>query len=478
MNNVIVANLAKGRKVITAPVFQWNHGMVLRFINAQLPDNFRVDFSNSTRGVAKSQMGTPENGVVIPDEYFMPGGAIYAWIVESPTEHSAVARWEITIPLDPKSKWVDVQPTPQEENIIDEAIHALNEAVTDAQEAISHYPKVVDGYWYVWDIDSGEYVSTGINATGPAGSPGQDGQDGADGVSPTVTITDITNGHRVTVTDADGDHTFDVMDGTDGQNGAPGADGADGYSPTVTITDITGGHSVTITDADHPSGQTFDVMDGQDGSPGPGIAAGGTTGQMLVKSSDADYATEWATPPSAPVQDVQINGSSILSSGVANIEKATDANIKAGTENGKFIVPGNQEKSAFYGLAKAAGDSSQSSSSNAVGVYTETAKSKISTMLHAPVSVSGSTPSITAMAGVRYVCGEVATLAVTVPASGCVDIVFESGSTATVLTVTSAKTGVTAVKWANGFDPTNLDANTTYEINILDGEYGVVGSWT
>lgn len=94
------------------------------------------------------------------------------------------------------------------------------------------------------------------------------------------------------------------------------------------------------------------------------------------------------------------------------------------------------------------------------------------------VSVSGATPSITGVDNHRYMCGEVATLAVQAPASGCIDVTFESGSTATVLTVTSAKSGVTAIKWANGFDPTSLDANTTYEINILDGEYGVVGSWT
>ena len=31
---------------------------------------------------------------------------------------------------------------------------------------------------------------------------------------------------------------------------------------TITITTITGGHRVTITDADHPSGQSFDIMDG------------------------------------------------------------------------------------------------------------------------------------------------------------------------------------------------------------------------
>ncbi len=45
-------------------------------------------------------------------------------------------------------------------------------------------------------------------------------------------------------------------------------DGEDGYSPTVTITTITGGNRVTITDADHPQGQSFDVMDGSGGGGG------------------------------------------------------------------------------------------------------------------------------------------------------------------------------------------------------------------
>ena len=186
--------------------------------------------------------------------------------------------------------------------------------------------------------------------------------------------------------------------------------------------------------------------------------------------------------------DVQVNGVSVVQNGVAYVPTASksvagvlklsaDSNIKAGTEPLRAITPLNQHAATFYGLAKAAGDSTQSASSNAVGTYTETARSKISDMLNAPVSVSGSTPSITAMAGVRYICGEVSTLAVTVPASGCIDVMFESGSTATVLTVTSAKSGVTVVKWANGWDGT-CEANTTYEINILDGEFGVIAAWT
>ena len=54
---------------------------------------------------------------------------------------------------------------------------------------------------------------------GPAGAdgaPGERGPAGADGFSPTVATTAIENGTRVTITDADGEHTFDVLNGTGG----------------------------------------------------------------------------------------------------------------------------------------------------------------------------------------------------------------------------------------------------------------------
>lgn len=47
-----------------------------------------------------------------------------------------------------------------------------------------------------------------------------------------------------------------------GEKGEQGIQGEPGVSPVVTITSITGGHRVTITDATHPAGQSFDVMDG------------------------------------------------------------------------------------------------------------------------------------------------------------------------------------------------------------------------
>lgn len=202
------------------------------------------------------------------------------------------------------------------------------------------------------------------------------------------------------------------------------------------------------------------------------------------------------------VTDVQVNGTSVVQDGVATvpvasfdtagviktsdadgigissgrvfISGATETQVKNSSTANKPLMVVRQHMSVFYGLAKAAG-SDEKNSALPVGQYTPAAKSAISTMLTAPESVTGTTPTITALAGVQYVCGECATLDIILPASGCVDVRFESGSTPTVLTITPPS-GVT-VKWAGGFDPTSLDANTTYEINICDG-LGVAVSWT
>ena len=51
-----------------------------------------------------------------------------------------------------------------------------------------------------------------------------DGEKGNDGVSPAVSVAAITGGNRVTITDAEGAKTFDVMDGAQGASGADGKD--------------------------------------------------------------------------------------------------------------------------------------------------------------------------------------------------------------------------------------------------------------
>lgn len=118
--------------------------------------------------------------------------------------------------------------------------------------------------------------------------------------------------------------------------------------------------------------------------------------------------------PSVPVGDVQLNGVSVLSEGIANvpcanvnvlgvvqteaeygitvmagtqgklrIQQASAAQVKAGLQSYKPIVPANQHLAVFYGLAAAAG-ADMASSSDPVGTYTDQAKSAIRTMLGVP----------------------------------------------------------------------------------------------
>ncbi len=155
---------------------------------------------------------------------------------------------------------------------------------------------------------------------GPQGEAGTNGTDGTDGVSPTVTVTAITGGHSVVITDAQGTTTFNVMDGADGATGATGpqgpagptgpqgpagtngTDGTDGVSPTVTVTAITGGHQISITDAQGT--ETFNVMDGADGATGatgPRGPAGPTGPQGPAGEVDYDIIADEYVAGTQPV---------------------------------------------------------------------------------------------------------------------------------------------------------------------------------
>ena len=129
---------------------------------------------------------------------------------------------------------------------------AAETAAENAQSAAAHYPKIEGGYWYVWT--NGAWVNTGVKAEGV------DGKGITSVVGAKTSTSGLVDTYTMTVTYTDNTHdtiTFTVTNGRDG------TDGTDGVSPEVTITQITGGHTVTITDADHPSGQSFDVMDGE-----------------------------------------------------------------------------------------------------------------------------------------------------------------------------------------------------------------------
>lgn len=85
------------------------------------------------------------------------------------------------------------------------------------------------------------------------------------------------------------------------------------------------------------------------------------------------------------------------------------------------------------------------------------------------INISGTTATITARAGVRYLCGTMTELSFTPSASGLCEVVFTSGTTPTVLTLPQT---VVMPDWWTG-----VEASRTYDIMIADGVRGAVMSW-
>lgn len=483
----IIKGVVNGRNyTVTAPIVKEDYGLYLQIEGVELPPTYQVDFSNSeNNGTSVTMIGNAD-GVLIPRQFIDSGKDVFAFLYHVGEDFGRTV-YKFRIPNKLRPDRTDETPTPEEQSVIDQTIAALNEAVEstqEAQEAIENMSVSAqtlaegssatvtktesEGVVHLeFGIPKGQTGDTPTITTSKTGTTTsiyvdgsevaqiEDGTDGIDGTSLTAFVSKSGKVATITITDKNGTTTAQVEDGTDG---------TDGVSPTVTITPITGGHRITITDAD--GDHSADIMNG--------------TGN---------------------VDDVQINGTSIVEDGVANVPisetgvlgvvkpnitygtgmfgnapkslglaRATDAEIKNASNQYKPIVAYSQHTATFYGLAKAAGDTTQSQSNNAVGNYTEDAKSAISEMLGGSVAVSGTTPTIVAKSGIRYVCGEVSTLDLTPSATGICDVVFTSGSTPTVVTLPST------VKFPDG--ELTIESDTTYEINILDGIYGAVMAWT
>ena len=222
------------------------------------------------------------------------------WVEESPADTSGSSHSESQSLIDMVDRAEDAAETAESSAAI--AVHAKDETVA-AAEAVERFDQMTaaaetlaPGSEATAEMDyTSEHpvIKFGIpaGATGPEGRQGQQGQQGEPGVSPVVSVSDITGGHRVTITDAEGTHTFDVLDGGKGDPGQTGPTGPAGYSPTVTVTDITGGHRVTITDqqGQHP----FDVMDGEDSAV---LSVNGKTGTVVLDGRDLNVNNSESNP--------------------------------------------------------------------------------------------------------------------------------------------------------------------------------------
>ena len=189
--------------------------------------------------------------------------------------------------------------------------------------------------------DGTSYTTPSIR--GETGATGASGSDGSDGVSPEVTIASVTGGTQVTITDEEhpSGQSFIIYNGVDGSDGSDGEDGVgisnavlnQDYTLTLTFTDgtsyttpsirgatgaagstgatgatgngissavLNSDYTLTLNFTDGTSYTTTSIRGatGSQGPAGPGIASGGTAGQILAKASGTDYDTEWIDAPS------------------------------------------------------------------------------------------------------------------------------------------------------------------------------------
>lgn len=104
--------------------------------------------------------------------------------------------------------------------------------------------------------DSLQELKDGIAAGDFKGEPGNDGK------SPVVTVTDIENGHRVSITDKDGTKTIDVLNGQTGKTGA---------TPVLTIGTVSSGDKPSAYITGTPENPVLNLML-QPGPQGPAVA--------------------------------------------------------------------------------------------------------------------------------------------------------------------------------------------------------------
>ena len=125
--NEITANFSGGNTAEAEFRWQRDYGQILRIEGLDLPEYFEVHFSNNSYEPTKTQLGH-DGEVIIPDEYLQDGADITAYIYLHEGQDDGETVYVIHIAVTARPPIGESQPTPVQQDIITEAIAALNEA--------------------------------------------------------------------------------------------------------------------------------------------------------------------------------------------------------------------------------------------------------------------------------------------------------------------------------------------------------------
>ena len=237
--NIVTANFKNERNTITRKLYQYDYGQVINIKGLNLPKAFEVHISNSNKAsTAQIYIGNNDQ-IEIPNKFLLSGEDIYLWIFLHSTATDGQTRYTITIPVQKKPKPESEEPTEVEWNTIDQLIAALeinlNEmrqatedaktamdqataaakeqmqlAIDKANDTVSKYPKIIEDYWYIYDVENQVWVNTQIKALA------------VDGVGIENIV--YNNDYTITINLTDGtSYTTESIRGQKGEKGDTGA---------------------------------------------------------------------------------------------------------------------------------------------------------------------------------------------------------------------------------------------------------------
>ena len=221
--------------------------------------------------------------------------------------------WETFVEVSKSAEGTAEPPEPAK-NWVDKVLKAGQAAV----DASVNSPKIGNnGNWWVWDFNAGAYVDTGVAASGGVGTVfSVNGQTGTVELTAkdvgAISQDDLQEATNEALAQAKASGEFDGVQGPVGPQGIPGPAGSDA---TVTAENIQSALGYTPADSADVSAK----LDKPATLPEVGKIL-----KVTAVNEDGTFTCEWADAPSGggAVDDVQINGTSIVADGVANIPMA------------------------------------------------------------------------------------------------------------------------------------------------------------
>lgn len=132
---IIKAVFGASKSIVAPKRYKHDYGQELEFVGIDLPDVFEAHFSNSKSGQAKKQIGQ-DNVVTVPDEYFTSGADIFCWVMVHDEATDGRTMYTVRIPVMERPEPINAEPTPVQQDVIAQAITALNEAVAQTAQDV------------------------------------------------------------------------------------------------------------------------------------------------------------------------------------------------------------------------------------------------------------------------------------------------------------------------------------------------------